>query len=118
MASALVLGLMAIVLTACGGSDGDTTAAQTSASGTEESGGGDEALVAEPVATSEKDPADMKFRFMTQIDGVPYYQSVETGAKAAAADLGIGSLEVTGPRGSIRRYRSARSRPGSPKAST
>jgi rhamnose transport system substrate-binding protein len=79
-----------IFLAACGSSSsgGSSSAAATSAGG---------ALVAKPIKTTTKSPADMKFRFMTQIDGVPYYQTVGKGAQIAAKDLGIGSMQVTGP---------------------
>ena len=83
-------GGLAVFLGACGSDSGGGGSSATT-------GGGSTSLVAEPIKAVTKDPGEMKFRFMTQIDGVPYYQTVEKGAKAAATDLGIGSMEVTGP---------------------
>lgn len=95
-------GSLALLLAACGDStntsgSGSGTTAAAGGTTTAASSGSAGDLVAKPVATSSRAVGDMQFRFMTQIDGVPYYQTVARGAKAAAADLGIGSLEVTGP---------------------
>jgi rhamnose transport system substrate-binding protein len=108
---------LAVGLAACGGSDSssssDTGEAEESAPA-EEEGGEEEAGEEEPaeeaaenesapgesiqpIGTSEKDPSEMKVRVLTQIDGVPYYQSVEEGVKEASEKLGIGDYEVTGP---------------------
>jgi rhamnose transport system substrate-binding protein len=84
---------MAVFLAACGSDSGSGSGSESSAP----AGSGSTGLTAEPIKAVTKDPSEMKFRFMTQIDGVPYYQTVEKGAKTAAQDLGIGSIEVTGP---------------------
>lgn len=84
-------GGLALMLGACG-SDGASGGASSGASA-----GGAGGLVAEPIKKSTKAAADMKVRFMTQIDGVPYYQTVAKGAEAAGKDLGIGDVQVTGP---------------------
>jgi rhamnose transport system substrate-binding protein len=107
---------LALTITACGGgssSSSSTPAAEEEPAETTEEGeaeteeepaeeaeegessGGE--LAAKPIGTSEKDPSEMKIRFLTQIGGVPYYQAVESGMKEAAAKLGIGSAELTGP---------------------
>jgi rhamnose transport system substrate-binding protein len=77
-----------------GESEGEEEPAEEEAEGGESGGSG---LAAKPVATSEKEPSEMKIRFLTQIGGVPYYQAVESGMKEAAAKLGIGDAELTGP---------------------
>ena len=53
--------------------------------------------VIRPLSKTTKKAADLKFRFMNQIDGVPFYQRVNTGIQAAAKDLGIGDAKMTGP---------------------
>ena len=54
-------------------------------------------LAMKPLKKTTKKAADLKFRFMNQIDGVPFYQRVNTGIMAAAKDLGIGDAKMTGP---------------------
>jgi rhamnose transport system substrate-binding protein len=87
-------GGLALMLGACGSDSSSSGGSGGSSGGGASASGG---LVAEPIKKSSKAAADMKVRFMTQIDGVPYYQTVAKGAEAAAKDLGIGSIQVTGP---------------------
>ena len=49
-----------------------------------------------PLRKTTKKASELKFRFMNQIDGVPFYQRVNTGIQAAAKDLGI-DAKMTGP---------------------
>jgi ABC-type sugar transport system substrate-binding protein len=93
----LLMGVGATGLTALLSACGSKSTTSSSSGGSSTTAGGSSALSAAPIKATTKSPADMKFRFMTQIDGVPYYQTVEKGAKNAGKDLGIGSVEVTGP---------------------
>ena len=56
-------------------------------------------LVVTAPAATDKAPEDLVFRFMNQIDGVPFYQRVNEGIVAAGEDLGIGDVLMTGPAG-------------------
>ena len=63
---------------------------------TESSGGLLAGPSIKPLGKTTKKAADLKFRFMNQIDGVPFYQRVNVGIQAAAKDLGI-DAKMTGP---------------------
>ena len=83
-----------LAMAAASGNGVASTTMVATTPGTEPSSEG--AVIVAPEAT-DKDPADLVFRFMNQIDGVPFYQRVNEGIVAAAEELGIGDAEMTGP---------------------
>ena len=88
----VAVGVLTVVATQNGAAS--NTAASTTTPDTEAEGPA--AVISAPEPT-DKAPEDLVFRFMNQIDGVPFYQRVNEGIVAAAEDLGIGDSEMTGP---------------------
>jgi len=91
-----IMAVLTLVMTACGsaGRVGVTAPAATVAPASLTG----PVVVSAPAAT-DKAPEDLVFRFMNQIDGVPFYQRVNVGIVAAGEDLGIGDVKMTGPAG-------------------
>lgn len=102
-AGVVMAGGLGGLLAACGGEDETTTttaAATTTtaaAGSTTTAAGGGTGLVVKAFTKTTKEPKDLVFRFLNQVDGVPFYSRVNEGMLAAGQKLGIGDIQQTGP---------------------
>ena len=101
-AGVVMAGGLGGLLAACGGGEETTTTTAaatttTAAAGSTTTAGAGSGLVVKAFTKTTKAPGDLVFRFLNQVDGVPFYARVNEGMLAAGKKLGIGDIQQTGP---------------------